>query len=203
MIHDNQSQDNDTLGALWQQQTTITIDTDKIKRLAKSQQRKQRCYLAVDVCSLLFAWILLFLDLSFTAFVKGFIVFNALMVTALVLMLLKLRWVSLFHINDSTSEYHARLLKQLRNNARIAFYNKHSTWFVFVILIVFLFINSLLEGDTLSPILMHYAYLGGLSLVFFVPWYIWAHKRQHRFEAEANNIQALINNSPTQHHQNK
>ena len=184
MIQNDDIQNSDELGALWQQQPNIEVDTNNIIKQAKSQRTKQRIYIFVDFFSIAVAWGLLFLDLSLNNFMKVFIVLNALITTVLFIFIIKLRWVSIFHTNSATINYQLRLRKQLHNNARIAFYNKHSTWLAWIFVTILISVNFYIEGLSQTIFLEQISLLALIGLVFLLPYYIWAHKRQLRFEKE-------------------
>lgn len=192
MTSNNETMQNDALGALWQQQAPIDVDLKKVERMAKSQQIKQRFYVFLDVLTMFPAWGILFLDLQLSQTIRVFLSLNAVLITVMVLFFIKLRWVSLFHSADSTSDYHTRLLKQLHNNVKIAFYNKHSAWLATIIIALVFTIDVFAEGDSQAVLIKQLYLVAVMGLLFMLPWYIWAHKRQRRFEREAQNIETML-----------
>ena len=184
MTSNNETMQNDALGALWQQQAPIDVDLRKVERMAKSQQIKQRFYVFLDLLTMLPAWGILFLDLQFSQTIRVFLSLNAVLITVMVLFFIKLRWVSLFHSADSTSDYHTRLLKQL--------YNKHSAWLATIIIALVFTIDVFAEGDGQALLIKQLYLVAVMGFLFMLPWYIWAHKRQRRFEREAQNIETML-----------
>jgi Flp pilus assembly protein TadB len=108
--------------------------------------------------------------------------------------LIKLRWVSIFYTNSNTADYQARLLKQLGNNARIAFYNKHSTWFSGMMVTLFLIVQSYTADLSQSALIKQFTLLALICVFFLLPYYLWARKRQQRFEKELASLHTLTNN---------
>ncbi len=189
MTHNSNPSSNELmLDQLWQAQSARKIDPEHIARQAKSQQFKQRLYITLDILSLLPLLFLFTLDLELTLFLTWFLAINCIAVFATVIYFVKLRWVAAFGQDDSTERYIQRLIKQYRNNAKIALVHKHSAWISWLALVVaFAFkyysdgINADTQGLKLGAIFI------GFSL-FLAAWALWAHKRQGRFEKEAEDL---------------
>lgn len=179
------------LDDLWQQQGEISVDTVEIVKMAKSQQWKQRLYMAIDIVGLLpLPLLLIFMD-KLTPFLKAFIIVNAFAGAVMVAYFIKLRWAAVFSNHNNTEQYQQNLLQQLKNNARIAFVNKHVAWAVLLISIAAVAIHGWLIDEETSKTIrkmgLSFAIAGG----FLIPWWFWASKRQLRFEREARNLQNI------------
>jgi Na+/H+ antiporter NhaB len=155
---------------------------DEVKKTFKSQTRKQRLYIMVDCLSLIpMAWMFLYYWSEFPPLVRilnvGLIVF----ILPLLGYQLWLRRVAAFGSNAQTKNHVQQLKKQFKNNARIAFINKHSAWLAVLIVIAFNTIFTLAkaaEEREYGVVLLVTAVTAGIMAV----WYVWAHRRQKQFE---------------------
>ena len=175
------SRDND-LSALWQAQPVSNVDVDEVKKTFESQTRKQRLYFLIDCLSLVpGVWIFIHYwdELPVTARVLYFGLM--LFVIPLLGYQLWLRRVAAFGSNAQTNNHLQQLKKQFKNNARIAFINKHSAWLAVLIVIAFNTIFTLAkaaEEREYGVVLLVTAVTAGIMAV----WYVWAHRRQKQFE---------------------
>jgi Flp pilus assembly protein TadB len=190
MNHEKQADIN--LDDLWQQQTEISVDTVVIAKMAKSQQRKQRLYIGLDIASLLpISLLFIFLD-KLTPFLKVFLLANAIAGVVMVAYFIKLRWAAAFSNHNHTGRYQQDLLQQLKNNAQIAYVNKHLAWMLLFISILAVAIHGWWIDEeimkTIKKMGLCFAIAGG----FLTPWWFWASKRQIRFEKEARNLQSIL-----------
>ena len=141
MNDNNKSADNsrdNELSALWQAQPVSNVDVDEVKKTFESQTRKQRLYFLIDCLSLVpGVWIFIHYwdELPVTARVLYFGLM--LFVIPLLGYQLWLRRVAAFGSNAQTNNHLQQLKKQFKNNARIAFINKHSAWIAVPIVIAF------------------------------------------------------------------
>jgi len=178
---DDNGIDND-LSALWQAQPVSNVDLEEVKKTFKSQTRKQRLYFLIDCLSLVpGVWIFIHYwgELPVTARVLYF----GLMFFVIPLLgyQLWLRRVAAFGSNAQTNNHVQQLKKQFKNNARIAFINKHSARIAVPIVIAFNTIFTLAkaaEEREYGLVLMVTAITAGIMAV----WYVWAHRRQKQFE---------------------
>ncbi|MDP2535203.1 hypothetical protein [Alteromonas stellipolaris] len=181
----NKSADNvsdNELSALWQAQPVSNVDLEEVKKTFKSQTRKQRFYIMVDCLSLIpMVWMFMYYWSEFPPLVRimniGLIVF----ILPLLGYQLWLRRVAAFGSNAQTNNHVQQLKKQFKNNARIAFINKHSAWVAVLIVIAFNTIFTLAkaaEEREYGLVLMVTAITAGIMAV----WYVWAHRRQKQFE---------------------
>jgi hypothetical protein len=190
MDHEKQTEMN--LEDLWQQQTEILVDTLVITKMAKLQQRKQRLYIGLDIASLLpIPLLFIFLD-KLTPFLKAFLLANAIAGVVMVAYFIKLRWAAAFSNRDHTGRYQQNLLQQLKNNAQIAYINKHVAWIALFISILVVAVHGWWIDEeiikTIRKVGLSFAIAGG----FLIPWWFWASKRQSRFEKEARNLQSIL-----------
>jgi len=175
------SSDND-LSALWQAQPVSNVDVEEVKKTFKSQTRKQRLYFLMDCLSLvpgIWIFILYWDELPVAARALYFgLMF---LVIPLLGYQLWLRRVAAFGSNAQTNNHVQQLKKQFKNNARIAFINKHSAWVAVLIVIAFNTIFTLAkaaEEREYGVVLLVTAITAGIMAV----WYVWAHRRQKQFE---------------------
>ena len=185
MNDNNKSADNsrdNELSALWQAQPVSNVDVDEVKKTFESQTRKQRLYFLIDCLSLVpGVWIFIHYwdELPVTARVLYFGLM--LFVIPLLGYQLWLRRVAAFGSNAQTNNHLQQLKKQFKNNARIAFINKHSAWVAVLIVIAFNTIFTLAkaaEEREYGIVLIVTAITAGIMAV----WYVWAHRRQKQFE---------------------
>ncbi|MFT6270583.1 MAG: Flp pilus assembly protein TadB [Alphaproteobacteria bacterium] len=190
MNHEKQAHMN--LDDLWQQQTEMSVDTVKIAKMAKSQRRKQRLYISLDIASLLpIPFIFIYLD-NITAFLKAFLLINAIAGVVMVAYFIKLRWAAAFSNHNHTGRYQQNLLQQLKNNAQIAYINKHVAWMVLLLSIIVVAVHGWSIDEeilkTIKKMGLSFAIIGA----FLIPWWFWASKRQIRFEQEALNLKSIL-----------
>lgn len=180
-----------TLNALWQQQERLDIDSSKVIKMAKSQRLKQRFYMFMDMLSLT-PWLLFFVwDIQLSLFLKVFIVLNAIAGTVMIAYFIKLRWISAFGEHSSTEDYKTTLLQQLKNNARIAFINKHLAWISYLAASLIIFLHALFIEQGPFEFTKKILVLGMVAPLMLLPWWIWASKRQARFEREYKNLHVM------------
>jgi len=193
MNNDSHNKNTDLgLEQLWQEQKTLRVDVSDITARAKKQQLKQRIYMALDVLGLLPIFVLLSADIRLTPFLKWFVAINLLVLTLMIAHLIKLRWVAAFSHAETTERFIETLLRQLKNNAKIAWLNKHSAWIALLIATLGLAINKYFypkqnHTDWLELVTIFIA-----TIAFVLVWTIWAHKRQKRFENEAKELEQFI-----------
>ncbi|MBQ4829305.1 hypothetical protein J8L84_08445 [Alteromonas sp. MMG017] len=179
---DNGSNSDNDLSALWQAQPVSNVDLDEVKKTFKSQTRKQRLYIMVDCLSVIpMAWMFLYYWSEFPPLVRllniGLIIF----ILPLLGYQLWLRRVAAFGSNAQTNDHVQQLKKQFKNNARIAFINKHSAWIAVLIVITFNTIFTLAkaaEEREYGVVVLVTVITAGIMAV----WYVWAHRRQKQFE---------------------
>ncbi|MFT5540985.1 MAG: hypothetical protein ACI97K_001565 [Glaciecola sp.] len=193
-MKNNQSENNDhdELGSLWREQTEMNLNLNEIKKLADSQRWKQRFYIFMDLLSLTPFLLILFFKIELSLTLQVFIALCFVLSIIIIIYFIKLRWASAFSHQKSTEDFTKNLLVQLHNNARIAYINKHSAWIITIAVLIFISFNAWFmgwDGDKAFSGLLAAALL---SLLLFVPWYIWANKRQIRFEKEAQSIKDLL-----------
>jgi membrane protein YdbS with pleckstrin-like domain len=177
------------LNMLWGQQDRISIDLADIKKRAKQQTRKQRWYIAVDILSFLPILIFFFVEHNLNALLKAFLMINFVGMVITVAYIIKLRWLSAFGQSKNTEDYKNSLLKQLKNNAKIARLNKHLCWIVVLAMSLILVLNTWYEASGFETFLSKGILILGVTIVLLLPWYLWARKRQIRFEREAKELE--------------
>ncbi|BFT32024.1 hypothetical protein D210916BOD24_32000 [Alteromonas sp. D210916BOD_24] len=187
---DNELQQGNDLAMLWQTQSVSPIDIDAVKKSFYSEQKKQRLYIVIDLLPFIPAVYMLitFWDrLSFAAQVIQVIVF--IFALPFLAYQLWLRRVAAFSKKEShTLDYLQQFTKQIRNNVKIARLNKYSALIVIPFFIVFLLERYFSGEVALEKLLRMGAVMSAISVGMLI-WFVWAHKRQQRFERQ---LQTLI-----------
>lgn len=182
----------DPLEQMWQAQSVHSLDMSEIEKHAKSQRTKQRFYIALDVLSLSPFAVLLLIDtklsFAFYVFLACIFVSSAIMVAYFV----KLRWLAAFGTITDLNDFTHTLIKQYKNNALIAKINKHVGWLSIIMCLCISFILQLTQNKELKEAISTTSAVFALALAFGIPWCIWAHKRQKRFETQASKLEAMI-----------
>lgn len=188
-------EENDALSALWQAQPVTTINLEEVKASLRSERTKQRWYMVMDSIMVIPAVYILTKYWGNMTLVAQ-MMFLFMLVTSLPLLVyqLWLRRIAAFFKDSQTADHLAQLTKQIKNNVKIAFITKHSTWIAVVFGFAFI-LERYFFGD-LSP-----EKITKLSIVMtfmttgMMIWYIWAHKRQKRFERQLKTLEDMV-----QHH---
>jgi len=191
LVGSNEEQQDQTLSALWQAQPTTTLDLEDVKSNLLSERRKQRWYMVFD--SLAFVPALYFLTIHWEKFsVVAHAMFIIMLLTALPLLVyqLWLRRVAAFYRDSQTADHLSQLTKQIKNNIKIAFITKHSTWTAVIFGYGFLLERYLFDDMTNQKIIKMVVVITSLSVGMLI-WYVWAHKRQKRFEHQLNTMQRM------------
>ncbi|WP_395342184.1 hypothetical protein PN836_000315 [Ningiella sp. W23] len=178
----------DDLSKLWQSQPAHTVDINEIKRQANSQKIKQRVYMASDILSLTPFLLFVFVDLNLSLVLKIFIGFVFLSSLIMVGYFVKLRWQGAFGNAQDTNKYVSSLIKQYKNNALIAQINKHVGWMVTPLAIGAMTYVHVVERANVDEKIDNILISSAFITLFSVIWCIWAHKRQKRFEKQANDL---------------
>ncbi len=183
--------DKNDLELLWQQQSVQHLDIKKIERQFKSQRRKQRCYLIADIFSLLpLAYVLIFMQEKLSKLAFVLIAVIGLISVVYVGALIYFRRHAVFHRHANTHDYLSSLRKQMLNNVLIARLTRHFCWVV--LLGIAAFYGILYWADELNPERgLTYSLVLVASVISTVACYVWAHKREKRFQAEAERLEAL------------
>jgi Flp pilus assembly protein TadB len=101
-----------------------------------------------------------------------------------------LRRVAAFSKDSQTVDHLLQLSKQIKNNVKIAFITKHSAWSAVVFIAAFL-LERYLSAEVAPEKLVKMLYvMGGLSVVMVI-WYVWADKRQKRFEKQLKALEDM------------
>ncbi|MGB3727264.1 MAG: hypothetical protein WA981_16050 [Glaciecola sp.] len=188
----NDSHKNDLLDDIWQTQKTHEIDIKEVVKLAKNQQRKQRVYIALDILSLSPFALLFIIDIQLSMPMYIFIACVFMSGLTMVGYFIKLRWYAAFGDISNTANFTQTLLKQYKNNALIAKINKHTGWMIATATIVITSVMQLFSDDELSVSVKKLAVVSAAMLAFGIPWCIWAHNRQKRFEVNIAQITSMV-----------
>lgn len=189
------SDKHDPLNQLWQGQTAEQPNIQAITKKWRWTKVKQRVYVCFDVLSVVipFGFIWHSMD-KLDVFTQRYLMGLLILSVPFVAYLTWLRRFSLGWSSESTDQYIQRLQKQLANNSKIAFITKHSIWPVLVLIGIQHF--SLFYYDVF-PIeqLIRKAVISSLIVtVMFIAIWIWADKRQKRFDAERDDLNKLFKN---------
>ena len=187
---------DDDLARLWQTQKVSTIDAGQIEKDCRRQTLKQRAYLFLDFACLI-PMVIFFIyqwdQLSRAA--AAMIVVLLVVTTPIFIYLARLRWLAAAGFQTSTANYLDMLIKQMRNNARIAWLTKHSSWTTALFLVVFYAVMFVLgeipEERQFKAILAIV-----ITSIAMAGFYQWARKREARFQKKAEELLALKQEQP-------
>ena len=182
---------NDALSALWQAQPVTTIDLEEVKASLSSERTKQRWYMLVDSLAFIPAVYVLVITWEEFTFVAQ-TMFLFMLITALPLLVyqLWLRRVAAFSKDTQTADHLMQLTKQIKNNVKIAVITKHSTWTAVLFGCGFLLERYFFGELTPEKIVKMAIVMTSISIVMLV-WYVWASKRQKRFERQLETLQKM------------
>ncbi len=182
---------NDALSALWQAQPVTSINIEEVKASLSSERTKQRWYMVIDSLAFIPAIYLLVNSWEKFTFVAHAI-FIFMLVTALPLLVyqLWLRRVAAFSKETQTADHLSQLTKQIKNNVRIAFMTKHSTWTAVLFGCGFL-LERYFYGELSPEKIMKMAIVMTSISIVMLAWYVWANKRQKRFERQLETLENM------------
>lgn len=184
----------DDLAALWQTQDVQQIDVDRIQRELQMQRWKQRLYMLVDVLGPVPLALILYYQSDTLPFTAQLVLWATLLITIpFVGYFLWLRRHAAFSDGVDTQSYVNVLYRQIANNAKIAFYTKHSCWVSSVILVLF-FGGEIFKTLSASEEGLSFVRIGvwlGLGLVFSFGCYVWARGRERKFRARMEELAAI------------
>lgn len=186
--------ETDDLAALWQTQTVQQIDLESIKRELQMQRWKQRLYMLIDMIGPVPLALILYYQSDTLPFKAILMLWATLIITVpFVVYFLWLRRHAAFVTAVDTQSYVNVLYRQLANNAKIAFYTKHSCWVSSVILVVFFGreIFNTLSASEEGLSLVKIAFWLGMGLICSFGCYIWARGRERKFRVKMDEL-ALI-----------
>ncbi|CAB9495962.1 hypothetical protein [Alteromonas macleodii] len=185
------NEQNEALSALWQTQPVTTIDVEEVKSSLRSERTKQRWYMVIDSLAFIPAVYLLINNWDKFTFVAH-AMFIFMLTTALPLLIyqLWLRRVAAFSKDTQTADHLIKLTKQIKNNVKIAFITKHSTWTAVLFGYAFLLERYFFGDPAPEKITKMTIVMTSLSIGMLV-WYVWAHKRQKRFERQLKTLESM------------
>lgn len=185
------NEQNEALSALWQTQPVTTIDVEEVKSSLRSERTKQRWYMVIDSLAFIPAVYLLINNWDKFTFVAH-AMFIFMLITALPLLIyqLWLRRVAAFSKDTKTADHLIKLTKQIKNNVKIAFITKHSTWTAVLFGYAFLLERYFFGDPAPEKITKMTIVMTSLSIGMLV-WYVWAHKRQKRFERQLKTLESM------------
>lgn len=182
---------NDALSALWQAQPVTTIDLEEVKASLSSERTKQRWYMLVDSLAFIPAvYVLVITWEEFTFVAQAMFIFMLITALPLLVYQLWLRRVAAFSKDTQTADHLMQLTKQIKNNVKIAVITKHSTWTAVLFGCGFLLERYFFGELTPEKIVKMAIVMTSISIVMLV-WYVWASKRQKRFERQLETLQKM------------
>lgn len=101
-----------------------------------------------------------------------------------------LRRVAAFYKDSQTADHLMQLTKQVKNNVKIAFMTKHSTWIAIVFGFAFI-LERYFFGDLAPEKVTKLIIVVTSMSIGMLIWYVWAHKRQKRFERQLKTLEAM------------
>ena len=182
---------NDALSALWQAQPVTTIDLEEVKASLSSERTKQRWYMLVDSLAFIPAvYVLVITWEEFTFVAQAMFIFMLITALPLLVYQLWLRRVAAFSKDTQTADHLMQLTKQIKNNVKIAVITKHSTWTAVLFGCGFLLERYFYGELTPEKIVKMTIVMTSISIVM-LGWYVWASKRQKRFERQLETLQKM------------
>ena len=183
----------DPLNQLWQGQTSEQPDIQAITKKWRWTKVKQRVYVCLDMLSVVvpLGFILHSMD-RLDVFTQRYMLGLLILSVPFVAYLTWLRRFALGWSSESTEQYIQRLQKQLANNSKIAFITKHSTWPIIVIIGIHQFSLYYYEVLPLEKFIRKAVILLPIISVLFIGIWIWADKRQKRFDKESDDLNKLL-----------
>ncbi|MDY6976344.1 MAG: hypothetical protein SVW51_08985 [Pseudomonadota bacterium] len=185
------NEQNESLSALWQTQPVTAIDVDEVKSSLRSERTKQRWYMVFDSLMIIPAiYILNKYWGNMTLVAQMMFVFMLVTSVPLLIYQLWLRRVAAFYKDSQTANHLTRLTKQIKNNVKIAFITKHSTWVAVVFGIAFI-LERYFFGDLTPEKIIKMSIVMVLMTIGMLVWYMWADKRQKRFERQLKTLESM------------
>ncbi len=182
---------NDALSALWQAQPVTTINLEEVKASLSSERTKQRWYMLVDSLAFIPAvYVLVITWEEFTFVAQAMFLFMLITALPLLVYQLWLRRVAAFSKDTQTADHLMQLTKQIKNNVKIAVITKHSTWTAVLFGCGFLLERYFFGELTPEKIVKMAIVMTSISIVMLV-WYVWASKRQKRFECQLETLEKM------------
>ncbi len=186
-----EEQVDDGLSALWQAQPVTTINIEEVKANLSSERTKQRWYMVIDALMLV-PGVYVFMKYwdNMTYVSHMIIVFMLITTSPFLIYQLWLRRVAAFYKNTQTADHLARLTKQIKNNVKIAWMTKHSTWLGMIFGAV-IALERYFFGELTPEKVMKMAIVMTSMSVVMIVWYVWASKRQKRFERQLETLEKM------------
>ena len=182
---------NDALSALWQAQPVTAINLEEVKASLSSERTKQRWYMLVDSLAFIPAvYVLVITWEEFTFVAQAMFIFMLITALPLLVYQLWLRRVAAFSKDTQTADHLMQLTKQIKNNVKIAVITKHSTWTAVLFGCGFLLERYFYGELTPEKIVKMAIVMTSISIVMLV-WYVWASKRQKRFERQLETLEKM------------
>ena len=187
-----EDEQNDALSALWQAQPVTTINLEEVKASLRSERTKQRWYTLVDSLAFIPAvYVLVITWEEFTFVAQAMFIFMLITALPLLVYQLWLRRVAAFSKDTQTADHLMQLTKQIKNNVKIAVITKHSTWTAVLFGCGFLLERYFYGELTPEKIVKMAIVMTSISIVMLV-WYVWASKRQKRFERQLEALEKMV-----------
>jgi hypothetical protein len=189
------SDNHDPLNQLWQGQTAEQPDIQAITKKWRWTKVKQRLYVCLDVLSVVIPSVLVwkYMD-KLDVFTQRYMIGLLFISIPFVAYLTWLRRFSLGWSSESTEQYIQRLQKQLANNSKIAFITKHSVWPVLVLIGIQHFSLFYYDVYPMEQLIRKVVISWFIVTVMFIAIWIWADKRQKRFDAERDDLNKSFDN---------
>ncbi|MBJ2129354.1 hypothetical protein JC525_10420 [Alteromonas sp. IB21] len=189
-VRTDEKQD-DSLLALWQAQPVTAINLEEVKANLSSERKKQRCYMVMDSL-MVFPAIYILAKYWGNMSLVAQMMFVFMLATSLPLLVyqLWLRRVAAFYKDSQTADHLMQLTKQVKNNVKIAFMTKHSTWIAIVFGFAFI-LESYFFGDLAPEKVTKLIIVVTSMSIGMLIWYVWAHNRQKRFERQLKKLEAI------------
>ena len=185
------NEQNEALSALWQTQPVTTIDVEEVKSSLRSERTKQRWYMVLDLLMIapgVYVFLKYWDNMSYIA--QMIILFILIASIPFLAYQLWLRSEAAFYKNTQTADHLAKLTKQIKNNVRIAYMTKHSTW-IGMFFGVGLSLERYFYGELAPEKITNMTIVMTSLSIGMLVWYVWAHKRQKRFERQLKTLESM------------
>ncbi len=184
---------HDPLSELWQRQQVVQTDLSQISKKWQTLRLKQRCYLAVDIISLLIPLLIIWLKFEqLDSYTLGLVFIVMLIGVIAVIYITWLRRFALGWSNEATDQHIKNLQKQIQNNIQIATLSLHSVWIVLILLVVFYGLLYQLNVYPVAQFWQKVHFTLAINALALPAIWIWAKKRKKRFVNELVELKALL-----------
>ncbi len=183
----------DPLKQLWLQQEVVLPDLSQVSKNWHKVRLKQWCYVALDVLSLCFCFLIVWLNADKLDGLSMTLLLVVMLVS--VVFVAYITWLRRFSFgwsNASTDEHIQRLLKQIESNIKIANLSLHSVWFVTLLTVILYAGLYYFEVFSEDRFIRKLTVTLGIYAVVMPGLWVWASRRKKRFTKELSELTKLL-----------